>query len=254
MGINTHIALYVIIKGLTLQLTDNLQLMARKYISFFALTTALAVLMSVSCKPEVIPDDPVDDPTEKPEDKPEDKPEVDGTITLTCSLESDPEAKVDISDAGKVTWKPGDAILIHGQGESNRTVVNLTADNISADGKTATISVSGITPYDRSSDGVTSTIYAAYPAEAIPDIDLWWYSTFKNTNCMLMAGYNVGNKLQFRNLCGLLTFTVNGDYDSYEFSGNNGETVGYGTYEVKLVICVFLPASSVYSDGFPILL
>ncbi len=209
--------------------------MAIKHNLLFALAAILAVFMSVSCKPEVVPDDPVDDPAEQPEEKPEDKPEDNGTITLTCTIENDTETKVGISDAGKVTWQPGDQILVHGEGSSNRAVITLGAGDISSDGKSATISVTGITPYDRSADGVSSTIYAAYPADAVIDANLYWYATFKETNKMLMAGYNIGNKLQFRNLCGIFSFTVSGDYDSYTFSGNNGETIGYGTYEVKLV-------------------
>ena len=104
-----------------------------------------------------------------------------------------------------------------------------------ADGKTATITVSGITPYDRSADGITSTIYAAYPGEYVKNTNLYYYATFQETNHLLLAGYNKGNKLVFYNCCGVISFTVNGDFDSCVFSGNSGETVGYSTYEVKLV-------------------
>ena len=154
---------------------------------------------------------------------------------FTCTIDSGPEGKVDVSDQGKVCWEPGDQMLVHGEGSGNRTTVTLSAADISADGKSATISVTGITPYDRSADGVTSTIYAAYPADAVKSGNLYWYSTFKDSNRMLMAGYNVGNTLRFRNCCGAITFKVSGDYDSYTFSGNSGETVGWETYEAKIV-------------------
>ena len=156
-------------------------------------------------------------------------------MVFTCTLEGDASSKVATTEAGKVTWEAGDEILVHGEGSSNRAVVTLSAGDISADGKTATISVTGIEPYDRSDKGIASTIYAAYPASAVINANLYYYATFNSTNEMLMAGYNVGNELRFRNLCGAFCFTVSGDYDSYTFSGNNGETVGYGTYEVKLV-------------------
>ena len=193
--------------------------MARKSLLLLALT-ALAAAATSACNLEIITDNPAAEGE---------------TITLTCTIADDTDSKVDISEAGKVTWEPGDMILVHGQGEKNKAVVTLGAGDISADGKSATIIVTGVTPYDRTADGVTSNLYAAYPADAVTDVDLWWYATFNETNHMLMAGYNNGNTMQFRNLCGIFSFTVSGDYDSYVFSGNNEETVGYGTYEVKLV-------------------
>lgn len=156
------------------------------------------------------------------------------TMTFTCSFD-DAMTKVGISNEGKVTWEPGDQILVHGEGSSNRVTVTLGAGDISADGKSATINVSGITPYDRSADGITSSVYAAYPADAVNGGNLYYYAAFKDSNRMLMAAYNVGDKLVFHNCCGVISFTVSGDYDSYVFSGNEGETIGYGTYEAKIV-------------------
>ena len=155
--------------------------------------------------------------------------------TFTCVIESEPDSRVNISNTGKVTWEPGDQILVHGEGSSNRTVVTLAAEDISSDGKTATISFSGITPYDRSADGVTSTFYASYPADAVASGNLYWYTTFAKTNAPLMAAYNVGSTFKFYNCCGALSFTVSGDFDSLVFEGSDGETVAYDKYEVKLV-------------------
>lgn len=156
------------------------------------------------------------------------------TFTLTFAQ---PDTKVAISDAGKTTWEAGDEILIHGAGGSNKTIVTLKAEDISADGKEAKISFSGVTPYDRFSDrGYTSVYYAQYPASAsaAADYNYYYYAAFANTNAPLLAGYNVGSAFVFHNLCGVISFKVDGDYDSYTFEGNNGETVGYTLLQSRL--------------------
>ena len=88
--------------------------------------------------------------------------------TFTCTFAAD--TKVDIAESGKTRWEVGDRILVHGE---NRETVTLTAKDISADGKQATISVETIIPYDRSDRGYVSTVYAAYPADAVVDGNLY---------------------------------------------------------------------------------
>ena len=147
------------------------------------------------------------------------------TFTLTFAQ---PDTKVAVTEAGKTTWQAGDKILVHGETSSDRAVVTLAASDISADGKTATISFSGVRPYDRSSDrGYTSTFYAQYPAEISTAGSLYYYAKFDKTNDFLLAGYNEGDKFILYNMCGVISFKSDGDFDSYTFSGNNDETVGY---------------------------
>ncbi len=155
------------------------------------------------------------------------------TFTLTFAQ---PDTKVAVTDAGKTTWEVGDKILIHGEGESNKAVVTLTADNIKANGKKAVISFEGVEPYDRFSDrGYTSTFYAQYPADFSEEgTNYYYYSRFTETNGLLMAGYNEGDNIVFYNLCGVISFIADGDFDSYVFEGNNGETVGYGLFVSRL--------------------
>ena len=176
-----------------------------------------AAVLAVSCQKSVNEQEPV---------------AAVGSRTFTCVIAS-PDTKVAVSDAGKTTWEVGDEIVVHG--ESDRMVVTLTADDISTDGKTATITVEGITPYDRYSDkGYTSTFYACYPASAVVDGSLFYYARFSNTNNLLMAAYNVEDTFVFYNLCGVISFKASGDFDSYTFTGNNEETVGYSHYQVQL--------------------
>ena len=153
-----------------------------------------------------------------------------GTQTFTCVIAGNPDSRVSISDAGKNTWEPGDRIVVHGErtGEGQSATVTLKASDISADGRTATITFSGVTPYDRTDKGYSSNLFAGYPADAIPmDEHCYYYTNFRSTNVPLMAAYNEGNKFVFYNLCGVISFKVSGDFDTCEFSGNADETVGY---------------------------
>ena len=195
-----------------------------------------AAVLAVSCQKNVNEQEPV---------------AAAGSRTFTCVIAS-PDTKVAVSDAGKTTWEVGDEILVHGAGSSNRMVVTLTADDISSDGKKATITVEGIEPYDRYSDkGYTSTLYACYPASAVVDGNLYYYARFSNTNNLLMAAYNVEDMFVFYNLCGVISFTVSGDFDTYTFSGNKGETVGYSHYQVQLAATEGDPYLKFLKDSDP---
>ena len=158
------------------------------------------------------------------------------TQIFTCTIEaSDAATKLSVSDAGKVTWEVGDEIMIHGgTNGASRQLITLTANDISADGKTATLAVE-MEPYDRSDVKVVSTIYAQYPASLVPKGNMYYECRFSATNDFLMAACNVGNTFTFKNLCGVISYQATGDFDSVEFSGNSGETVGYGTvYQVRV--------------------
>lgn len=176
--------------------------------------------------------------------------------TFTCTF-ADSDSKVAIDNTnGKTSWEVGDEILVHGAGSSNRETVTLTADDISEDKKTATITITSVTPYDRSSDkGYISTYYASYPASAVPSGNQYYYARFSNTNLPLMAAYNKGNTFVFTNICGAISFKVSGEFDTYVFSGNNDETVGYSTYQARVVNKtgdveqLEIPYSG---DGFPV--
>ena len=182
---------------------------------------ALAALaMAFSCNKNVV------------EQAPEQKPEP-VLRTFTCTI-AEPDTKLAIDDAtGKTTWEVGDKILIHGKATSENVTVTLTSTDISADAKTATFSVAlPATAYDP--DGY----YAAYPADAYIEYSSdrgYYYNTFDETNLPLMSAYLSGDSFLFFNLCGAISFVVDGDYDQYVFSGNNGETVGYDRYNVKIL-------------------
>jgi hypothetical protein len=159
-------------------------------------------------------------------------------MTFSCVIADAPDSKVAITGQGKVRWEPGDQILVHGKTteEGKSATVTLTSSDISADGRTATISFSGVTPYDRTDKGYSSSLFAGYPASAVPmDETCYYYTNFRSTTVPLMAAYNEGDTFVFYNLCGVLSFTVSGNFDSYEFSGNAEETVGYSYLRTYLV-------------------
>ena len=183
---------------------------------------SIAILFTVSCQKNVI-DGPQN---EEPE-----------YVTFKCVI--DPGTKVDVSNAGKVTWVAGDKIHIHtGHNRSGEaTVVTLTDEDITDEGRTAIITFEALTPYDFSSWGTGyATYYAAYPADATANpTSCYCRNYFSQTNNILMAACDNEGTFNFYNLCGLISFTVDGDYDSYVFAGNNEETVGYGTYAVEIL-------------------
>ena len=156
--------------------------------------------------------------------------------TFSCEIVAPSDiatTKVSVSDDGKAQWEVGDEILIHGKLTAEMITHTLTAGEISADGKTATFSedLSGVTAYDP--DGY----YVAYPASAVnygSSDRAYYYAQFNDTNKPLLAGYKSGNKFIMYNLCGVLSFKVSGDFDEFIFTGNNDETLGYDSYQVKI--------------------
>ena len=154
--------------------------------------------------------------------------------TFTCTIASEPDSKVSIANDGKTAWEVGDKILVHGKELSTSKVVTLTSSDITDAGKKAiiTVDVSGMTAY------APDSYYAAYPAEAYIDSGSdrpYYYSRFNDTNLPLMTAYLDGDNFLFFNLCGVITFSVTGDFDDFIFSGNNDEEVGYDTYQVKVI-------------------
>ena len=201
---------------------------------FSIVLAAIVAAGMVSCNVEEIPDQVGNDVTVE-NDETAGNDEVQ---TFTCVIADTPEGKVSISEQGKVRWEAGDQILIHGKstGSGAYAIVTLKSSDISSDGKTATISFSGVTPYDRTDKGYTSSLYAGYPANAVATGETcYYYTNFKSTTTPLMAAYDDGKKFVFYNLCGVLSFRVSGDFDTVTLSGNAGETVGYEYLRTYLV-------------------
>lgn len=180
----------------------------------YRIAILFAVMFAVSCK--------------KDKDDPQPEPEPDPTVTLDLSF-------VLPDGAGKAAWEAGDKIIVHGEYAKDQVTVTLSGANISGDGKTATLSVSGLKLYKR--DDCSSTLYAAYPAEAVDNLThCFFYSKFNGTNQELLAACNNGNTFNFKSVCSTLSFSVDEtvDVDSYEFYANKKEVVGYDFLQVKV--------------------
>ena len=174
----------------------------------------LAGLVAVSCHrggdDPIVPDGP-------------DEPET-VTKTLTFVLPA--------NAPGKTAWVAGDKIVVHGEYAADQVTVTLSAGDIAADGKSATLTVEGLLPYVR--DDYGSSLYAAWPAEAVDNLKhCFFYSKFSETNRPLLAACNNGDTFQFENITGVLAFSADG-VDEYEFYGNKKESVGFEFLQVKV--------------------
>ena len=190
---------------------------------YMILAAALAAATILSCeKKETV----IEEPTET----------IVKTFTCKFAPQEAADSKVAVNLAsGKTTWEVGDEIMLHGGTDgAARKLVTLTAGDISADGKTATFTVEGLDPYDRSDVGVVSTYYAQYPASAVPSGNLYYECRFNDTDKLLLAACNVGDTFEFYNLCGIISFKVAGDFDEFVFFGNNNEAVGYDVYQARV--------------------
>ena len=180
----------------------------------------LATALTVSCEKEMDVEDVAAHQMER------------HTFTLAFAQ---PDTKLAITNEGKTTWEVGDEIMIHGGTDGKlRQKVTLTADDISADGKKATITFE-MDPYDRTDAGVVSKFYAQYPASLVPEGAMYYECRFTGTNAPLMAACDVNDTFVFYNLCGIITFEADGEFDNFVFAGNGGETVGYSSvYQVRV--------------------
>ena len=157
-----------------------------------------------------------------------DNPQV-GSRVLTCVF-AEPDSKFSIDNEGKTAWEVGDEIFVHaGEDGTESITYALTASDISNNGKTATVHIGELAPYVRTDVSYESTYYAIYPASAVTNTNPMYYNTRINDFSMpVMGGYDDANgNLVFHNLCGVITFTVTGDFDSFSFSGNEQEAVTY---------------------------
>ena len=139
----------------------------------------------------------------------------------------------EVADGLKTAWVAGDQIIVHGEYADEQVTVTLAAGDISSDGKTATKTVDGLHPYQRTD--CTSTLYAAYPAQAVQSLShCMFYTSFANTNTQIMAACNEGETFQFQNLSGVVSFKVNGDYDSFTLTGRKDVMLSYELFQIKL--------------------
>ena len=132
-----------------------------------------------------------------------------------------------------LSWEDGDQIVVHGEYAKDQVTVTLASGDISSDGKSATKTVEGLRPYKR--DDCTSTLYASFPAQAVDNLKhCFFYSKFSTTNEEILAACNEGDTFTFERICGVLSLSVEGDYEGYMISTPKKEAIGYEFLQVKI--------------------
>ncbi len=192
-----------------------------KRFSFWA--TLLLSVCLIACEsndeevtvPEPEPEVPVD-PQPTPPDPPQPTPDpvkpAPGTYTFVL-----PEGDF------KPAWEAGDAISIRGRYIPDMFSISLTADQISEDGKTATVELSNIPSILAPPDW----LYAAYPAGDVNIEGTIGDATTRFTGYgpRLVAYWKEGNSFEFTPGCVEVLFSVSGDFDGFAFSGASREDI-----------------------------
>ena len=133
----------------------------------------------------------------------------------------------------KTAWKAGDQIVVHGEYAKDQVTVTLGAGDISGDGKTATVKVDGLYPYQR--EDCSSTLYASYPASVADNLKhCFFYSKFSTTQQQILAACNNGDTFQFQHILGILSMTVGEGLGGYTVSTPKKDALGYEFLQVKI--------------------
>lgn len=245
----------------------------KRYFLIFALAAACLIAcdseedtnVNVPEPPEeqTTPQDPPVDPPQPPVDEPV-KP-APGTYTFVLP-----------DFAGKPAWEAGDEISIRGNYVPTMMSITLEANQISADGKTATVELTELPPTFCDPDW----LYAAYPGGDV-EFDSSFcddITRFVGYGPRLVAYWKEGNSFEFKAGNAAVTFSVSGDYDSFVFGGSAREdilfdytTVQYSSVEDVLTrkpsdghpfitgelpedgqCVVFLPSRTQFKGGFSI--
>lgn len=170
----------------------------------YMLTAACAALLALSCEPTNTDDE---------------GNEGENTETLTLK----PGTYKFTASSMKGTWKEGDKIYVRGGTGASSETVTLKASDISADGKTASAQLNGVTADVLEPDG----LYAAWPDDALQHSYgvLSLRTTFIQCDGLLTVAYLKGDTFAFTDASSAIDFTVTGGYDSYAIAANSREGI-----------------------------
>ena len=196
--------------------------------------------------PEPEPENPVDPP--KPEEPPTPQPPtpepvkpVPGTYTFVL-----PDSNF------KPAWDAGDEISLRGYYAPDMIMVTIAQENISEDGKTATVEISALPKTFCDPD----YLYAAYPGSAVEFDSSFCEPTtrFVGDNQPIMVSYwTEDNSFTFKEACGEIVFTLDATgYDAVVFGGAAREDILFdylkATYSSEQTLTTKKP-----TDGRPFL-
>lgn len=237
-------------------------MLMKRTITLLLLSAALLSVAALSCTPAKDAEVPApDEQKEEEKEKEEGKEEVKETVVKF------------VASPLQGTWKAGDQIYVHGSLGSMSEVVTLTADDISADGKTATGKLTLATQYPTNPD----QLYAGWPDQAVKHIQkkIGNKTSFEVVEGLITAAYLNGDTFSFIDVASFITFTVTGDYDKYALGAadrdgviittfeveytsaktnlvqakNNGYPFKYGTLESGKEVTIWMPAGLTFKGG-----
>lgn len=190
-------------------------------------------------EPDPTPVTPDDPPTPPEPPTPEPVKPAPGTYTFVL-----PDGDY------KTSWEAGDAIYLRGSYDPNSVTVTLLQDQISADGKTATVELATVpSPFC-----APDYLYAAYPAEAVEVTSPLFddeSTRFLPGYPMLVSYWTSSNSFQFKAATGQVVFSVDANgYDAVIFGGAAREEIRQ--VYLSVVYSSERPLStSKSSDGYP---
>ncbi len=150
----------------------------------------------------------------------------------------------------KEKWNAGDQIYVQGSYGPAAQVITLTASQISADGTTASVELSGdLFKFFADPD----PLYAAWPAESVEKDDglvnkVLTFSVYDN---LITQAYLDGTEFKFKDISALISFTVSGGYDRVIIAGEQRPGLRYsGNYKNECSSEKATPAKP-KDDGYP---
>ena len=150
----------------------------------------------------------------------------------------------------KGQWEVGDQIQVQGGYGPAAQVITLSANQISADGKTASAELSGdLFNYFTEPD----YLYAVWPADAVKKEDGIINKVIEFSVCdiLLTQAYLVDNSFTFTDISSFISFTVSGGYDHFIIAGAQHPGLRYNSSLKNEYSSVKKQAAKPKDDGYP---
>lgn len=177
----------------------------------------VAAVAFMPCCNSCVKDDPSSDDKEDVKDDPDPVPEGPqaGTYTFTASPFME-------------KWNVGDKIYVHGSYGPAGQMITLAASDISADGRTASVTLDKVLEFCLGPDN----LYAAWPGDAVllNDGIMTQSTEFETLDAPLAVAYLSGTDFAFVDASACLTFKVSG-YKDFALAGNQRPGLRFTGYE-----------------------
>lgn len=193
----------------------------------FLLTAAFCTVSVLSCNETPTPDEDINNNNEQSQLKP-------GAYKF-------------IASTLKGTWEAGDVIYVKGGTGATAESITIKASDLSDGGKTATLTLGGVTADYLAPDG----LYAAWPDDAVQHSFgvLKPKTSFKDCERPVCVAYLNGDTFSFIDASSAIDFNVSG-YDEYAFAAASRDGLIYTSAEVEYSSAK-KKISPKQSDGYP---